>query len=119
MGAESRRSSPGYKTVGIYLGLLGIGYNTELLAKKKVAAPACWKDLVKTEYAGDVQMANPNASGTAYTAIATLVQIFGEDDAFRLLKGMHRNITQLPAPGRGSDQGDGARREPDRGGVHP
>ena len=36
-----------YRTVGLYLGVLGIGYNTELLARKKLAAPACWKDLVK------------------------------------------------------------------------
>ena len=43
----------------------------EILAKKKLTAPACWKDLIKPEFAGEVQMANPNASGTAYTAIAT------------------------------------------------
>jgi iron(III) transport system substrate-binding protein len=46
-------------------------------------------------------MANPNASGTAYTAIATLVQLFGEDEAFRLLKGMHRNISNYPRQGVG------------------
>ena len=83
----------------MYLGALGIGYNTELLAKKKVAAPACWKDLVKPEFAGEVQMANPNASGTAYTAIATLVQVFGEEEAFRYLKALHRNINQYPRSG--------------------
>ena len=99
--AKKQAAQSGYKTVGLYLGMLGMGYNTELLAKKKVAAPACWKDLPKPEYAGDVQMANPNASGTAYTAIATLVQIFGEDDAFRLLKGMHRNISEYPRQGVG------------------
>src|SRR5881296_1752250 len=89
--AKKQAEQSGYRTVGLYLGVLGIGYNTELLAKKKLAAPACWKDLAKPEYAGDVQMANPNASGTAYTAIATLVQVFGEEPAFKLLKDMHRN----------------------------
>lgn len=97
--AKKQAEQSGFKTVGIYLGLLGFGYNTELLAKKKATPPACWKDLVKPEYQGDVQMANPNASGTAYTVIATLVQIFGEEEAFRLLKGMHKNISNYPRQG--------------------
>jgi iron(III) transport system substrate-binding protein len=46
-------------------------------------------------------MANPNASGTAYTAIATLVQVFGEEEAFKLLKGMHKNITNYARQGVG------------------
>lgn len=97
--ARKQAEQSKYRTVGMYLGVLGIGYNTELLAKKKAAAPACWRDLVKPEFANDVQMANPNASGTAYTAIATLVQVMGEDDAFRYLKALHRNINTYPRSG--------------------
>ena len=99
--ARRQAEQSGFKTVGIYLGALGLGYNTELLAKKKLPAPSCWKDLARPEYAGDVQMANPNASGTAYTAIATLVQLFGEEDAFKLLTAMHRNISQYARQGVG------------------
>ena len=65
--AKKQAEQANYKTIGIYLGVLGMGYNTELVAKKKAPVPACWKDLARPEYAGDVQMANPNASGTAYT----------------------------------------------------
>ena len=72
--AQKQAEAAKFRSVGLYLGVLGIGYNTELLAKRKVTAPACWRDLVKPEFTGEVQMANPNASGTAYTAIATLVQ---------------------------------------------
>ncbi|MDQ6619683.1 MAG: ABC transporter substrate-binding protein [Pseudomonadota bacterium] len=99
--AKRQAEQSGYKTVGIYLGALGLGYNTELLAKKKLPAPMCWKDLARPEYAGDVQMANPNASGTAYTAIATLVQLFGEEEAFKLLTAMHKNISQYARQGVG------------------
>ena len=69
--------------------------------KKKLAAPACWKDLIKPEFAGEVQMANPNASGTAYTAIATLVQVMGEEEAFKYLKALHKNINNYPRSGVG------------------
>ena len=97
--AQKQAEQSKYRTVGIYLGALGVGYNTELLAKKKLAAPACWKDLTKPEFAGEVQMANPNASGTAYTAIATLVQVFGEEEAFKYLKALHKNINNYPRSG--------------------
>src|SRR4030095_1306754 len=46
-------------------------------------------------------MANPNSSGTAYATLATFVQIFGEDKAFELLKGMHKNINNYPRSGTG------------------
>ena len=101
--AQKQAEQSKYRTVGIYLGVLGIGYNTELLARKKLAAPACWKDLVKPEFGKDVQMANPNASGTAYTAIATLVQVFGEDEAFKYLAALqqeHQRLSRAPGPRR-------------------
>ena len=99
--AQKQAEQSKYRTVGMYLGALGIGYNTELLAKKKLPAPACWRDLAKPELKGEVQMANPNASGTAYTAIATLVQVFGEEEAFKYLKALHQNINSYPRSGVG------------------
>ena len=99
--ARKQAEQSKYRTVGMYLGVLGIGYNTELLAKKKAPAPACWRDLIQPEFANDLQMANPNASGTAYTAIATLVQVMGEDEAFRYLKALHRNVNNYPRSGVG------------------
>jgi len=97
--AQKQAEQSKYRSVGLYLGVLGLGYNTELLAKKRLPAPVCWKDLVKPEFAAEVQMANPNASGTAYTAIATLVQVFGEDAAFNYLKALHKNINTYPRSG--------------------
>jgi iron(III) transport system substrate-binding protein len=97
--AQKQAEQSKFRSVGLYLGVLGIGYNTELLARKKLPVPACWKDLVKPEFAGEVQMANPNASGTAYTAIATIVQVFGEDEGFKYLKALHKNINTYPRSG--------------------
>jgi iron(III) transport system substrate-binding protein len=86
-------------TVGIYLGALGFGYNTELLEQKKIAAPACWADLIKPEFKGEVQVANPNSSGTAYTFLATMVQILGEEEAFKYMKALDGNINQYTKSG--------------------
>jgi iron(III) transport system substrate-binding protein len=99
-----------YRTVGIYAGLLGFAYNTELLAKKKAAPPACWKDLLKPEFKEEIQISNPASSGTAYTAIATLVQLMGEDQAFAYLKQLHGSVNQYtrsgPAPARNTARGE-------------
>jgi len=97
--AQQQAQQSGYKTVGIYSGPLGFGYNTELIAKKKMDIPRSWADLLKPEYKGDIQVANPASSGTAYTMIATLVQLMGEDKAFDYLKGLHRNISQYTRSG--------------------
>ena len=99
--AQQQAQQSGYKTVGIYMGPLGFGYNTELLAKKKLAAPKAWADLLKPEYKGDIQVANPASSGTAYTMIATLVQLMGEEKAFDYLKSLHKNVGQYTRSGTG------------------
>jgi iron(III) transport system substrate-binding protein len=99
--AQQQARQSGYKTVGIYSGPLGFAYNPELLARKKLPVPRTWADLLKPEYKGEVQVANPASSGTAYTMIATLVQLMGEDKAFEYMKGLHRNIGQYARSGTG------------------
>ena len=97
--AQKQAADSKYRTVGVYLGPLGFGFNNELLAKKKVAAPKSWADLLKPEFKGEVQMANPASSGTAYTMIATLVQLMGEDKAFEYLKALHKNVSTYTRSG--------------------
>jgi len=97
--SQKQAADSGFRTTGIYAGALGFGFNTELIAKNKVAAPACWADLLKPDFKGEIQMANPNSSGTAYVAIATLVQVMGEDAAFDFLKKMHANINAYTRSG--------------------
>ena len=99
--AQQQAQQSGFKTVGIYSGPLGFGYNTELLKKKKLDVPKSWADLLKPAYKGDIQVANPASSGTAYTMIATLVQLMGEDKAFEYLKGLHKNVGQYTRSGTG------------------
>ena len=87
------------RTVGIYAGALGFGFNTELLAKKNLPEPKCWADLVKAEYKGEVQVANPHSSGTSYTMVASLVQILGENGAFDYLRKLNTNVNQYTKSG--------------------
>jgi len=99
--AQQQAAQSKYKTVGIYSGPLGFGYNTELIAKKKLPVPRTWNDLLNPAYKGEIQVANPASSGTAYTMVATLVQLMGEDKAFDYMKKLHANIGQYTRSGTG------------------
>ena len=87
------------RTVGVYAGALGYSYNTEQLRKRNLPEPKCWSDLIKPAYKDEIQVANPNSSGTSYTMLATLVQLMGEDKAFDYLKALHKNINQYTKSG--------------------
>ncbi|MDI7864638.1 ABC transporter substrate-binding protein [Rhizobiaceae bacterium n13] len=97
--AKSQAESSGFKTVGVYAGALGWGYNTDIFKQKGYKEPVCWADLLAPELKGEIQIANPNSSGTAYTALASLVQIMGEDKAFEYLKALNANISQYTKSG--------------------
>jgi iron(III) transport system substrate-binding protein len=94
LGDQSRGRS-----VGIYLGALGFGFNTEILKKKGLPEPKCWADLLDPKFKDDVQMADPNSSGTAYVMLATIVQLMGEDKGFDYMKALHKNISQYTKSG--------------------
>jgi iron(III) transport system substrate-binding protein len=87
------------RTIGIYSGALGFGYNSKTLAARKLPEPKCWADLLKPEYKDEVQVADPNSSGTSYTLLATVVQLMGEDKGFAYMKALHKNVNQYTKSG--------------------
>jgi iron(III) transport system substrate-binding protein len=87
------------RTIGIYAGALGFSFNRPQLERRRIAAPRCWADLIKPEFRDEIQVADPNSSGTSYTMLATLVQMMGEDPAFAYLRALHRNVNQYTRSG--------------------
>ena len=96
----------------VYIGILGFGVNTERLKEKNLPVPQCWKDLINPIYKGEIQIADPQSSGTAYTALATFSQLWGEDQAFDYLKKLNANVSQYTksgiAPARNAARGESA-----------
>ena len=103
------KDKDGYWT-GVYVGYLGFASNAKLLKEKGVEAPKSWADLLKPEFKGQIVTANPGSSGTAYTMLATLVQLKGEKDGLAYMKALHKQIKNYQksgtAPARLAGQGE-------------
>jgi iron(III) transport system substrate-binding protein len=90
-----------FRVAGVYGGILALGYNTEIMDKRKLRVPKCWKDLLDPSYKNEVMLGNPNSSGTAYLMLASLVQVFGEDEAFKYMKALNANVSAYARSGIG------------------
>jgi iron(III) transport system substrate-binding protein len=97
--AVSQWNAAKKRSIGIYAGALGFGYNTQQVKQKNLPEPKCWADLLNTKYKDEVQVADPNSSGTAYTLLATIIQLMGEDKGFDYLKALHKNVNQYTKSG--------------------
>ena len=99
--------------VGVYVGTLGFATNTEWLAANPgVDAPTSWDDLLKPEFKGQVMVAHPSSSGTSYTALATILQLRGEEAGWEYLNQYADQISQFTksgaAPAKFVGQGEAA-----------
>ncbi|QLB20241.1 hypothetical protein A6B43_01135 [Vespertiliibacter pulmonis] len=87
-------SQKGEFTSLVYLLVLGFGVNTEKLKTLGVDMPKKWEDLLNPRLKGEVQLPDPRSSGTTYTIMATLIQLWGEEKAFAFLKQLDKNVSQ-------------------------
>ncbi len=87
------------RCVGVSSGAIAIVYNREVLARRNIPVPQSWAELLLPAYRGEIQLPNPNSSGTAYTIIAGLVQLWDEDRAFAYLRQLHRNVNAYTRSG--------------------
>jgi iron(III) transport system substrate-binding protein len=44
-------------------------------------------------------MANPGSSGTAFNMVSTILQLMGEDEGFKFLAAMNKNVNQYTRSG--------------------
>jgi iron(III) transport system substrate-binding protein len=99
--------------VGVYVGTLGFATNTDWLAANPDAqAPTSWDDLLKPEFTGQVMVAHPSSSGTSYTALATVLQLRGEEAGWEYLQDYAGQMSQFTksgaAPAKFVGQGEAA-----------
>lgn len=79
---------------GIYVGALAISVNSRVLRERGLPEPGSWADLAKPVYRGQIVLAHPASSGTAYTFVSTILQLNGKDleKGFDYLREFNRNV---------------------------
>lgn len=88
----------GYWT-GFYYGVIGFACSPERLEAIGADCPSSWQDLLDPIYKGEIVIASPAASGTSYTVLSGLVQLYGEDGAFEYYQKLNENIAQYTESG--------------------
>jgi len=78
-----------------------IAVNRGILDQKGLPVPETYSDLLKEEYRGLISMPNPKASGTGYMFLKSLVNAWGEDQAFAYFDALTPNILQYTSSGSG------------------
>lgn len=84
----------------IYVGCIIFACNPDWFAEKGYEYPQTWNDLLDPKYKGEIIMAHPATSGTAYTVLSTLIQLNQNDDAvWAYLKELDKNMSQYTKSG--------------------
>lgn len=91
--------APDYAWTGFYTGVIAFCTNTDFLKANNLEAPKSWDDLLKPEFKGQIEMAYPYTSGTAYTTFGTLIELKGLDGALEYWKKFDQNIHQYSKSG--------------------
>jgi iron(III) transport system substrate-binding protein len=91
MMPEKFKDPDGY-WAAICVGMIGFVSNKDFLEKHNVEAPKSWQDLLNPAFEGEIAMAYPYTSGTAYTVLSTIIQIMGEAKGFEYLEKLDKQM---------------------------
>ena len=77
----------------------GLCVNTDLIKKLKIPEPETWDDLLKPCYKGEILLAKSYTSSTSFTFDASLLLWKGEENGWKYLKELHKNVAYYTVSG--------------------
>lgn len=86
---------------GFYLNPIAIGINEQRWREKYGTAPypQSFKELLDPKFKGEIGMSDPATSGTSYTAVASLAQVWGKDEMLKYMSQLLPNLKERPKSG--------------------
>jgi iron(III) transport system substrate-binding protein len=90
---------PDGRWTGFYYGVMAFACSPERLEELGAECPTSWQDLLDPVYEGEIVIASPAASGTSYTVLSGLAEMFGEDGAFEYYHEFDKNVAQYTESG--------------------
>lgn len=77
--------------IGTAVSSFGIVYNRDVLKRLGLPEPRSFKDLCDPRYAGYIALADPRQSGSVATALDSILNNFGWDEGWKILREMCAN----------------------------
>ncbi|GIP18905.1 ABC transporter substrate-binding protein [Paenibacillus montaniterrae] len=98
--AANHKDPEGYWT-GFYLNPIAIGINEERWKTLygDDPYPQTFEELLDAKFEGEIGMSDPATSGTAYTAVASLAQVWGKDKMLEYIDQLLPNLKERPKSG--------------------
>lgn len=96
--AENKDAGDPPRYYATSLPLQAIMYNTNMLTPE--TAPKSWKDLADPRFKGEIVLANPASSGSAYAQLYMMNKLYGMDE---FVKGVVANTTYVASSTAGPD----------------
>lgn len=93
--SESGKYLPEYRNGGAII------INLDVIKDKGLKEPTSYEDLLGDEWKGLISMPNPKSSGTGYIFLKSLVNAWGEEEAFKYFDKLEKNIVQFTSSGSG------------------
>jgi iron(III) transport system substrate-binding protein len=90
---------PDGRWAGFYYGVIGFACSPERLEEMGAECPTSWEQLLDPVYEGEIVIASPAASGTSYTVLSGLSELYGEDEAFEWYHEFDKNVAQYTESG--------------------
>jgi iron(III) transport system substrate-binding protein len=95
---ESARGS-GWEWTGFYQGYIGFICNDAFFSAHALDCPESWADLLRPGLRGQVSVAYPYTSGTAYVILVALLEMFGEERGWEYVRELNAQVHRYNSSG--------------------
>ena len=96
-GAAARASDDAW--TGFYFGAIGFACNENFLRERKLACPDSWAGLLHPALKGQISVAYPYTSGTAYILVVALLALMGEEEGWEYIRKLDAQMHHYNSSG--------------------
>jgi iron(III) transport system substrate-binding protein len=84
---------------GFYTGVIGFACNEQFLQSRNVACPRSWHELLAPAFTGQVSVAYPYTSGTAYVILVALLEHLGDERGWAFVRDLDAQVHRYNSSG--------------------
>jgi iron(III) transport system substrate-binding protein len=88
-----------WEWTGFYFGVIGFACNEPFFQGRSLQCPDSWDGLLRPELRGQISLAYPYTSGTAYIVVASLLALMGEEDGWEYVRKLDAQVHHYNSSG--------------------